>query len=102
MRWSRANDRFSLAGDFRHAHPSKSGDSPGIRAGVLPPVCGLRVGGFYTMILDTECDLRDELASRLPQATELFGQDAISEWVLAHNNELDDNRPIKLPQVSTH
>lgn len=47
MRWSRANDRFSLAGDFRHAHPSKSGDSPGIRAGVLPPVCGLRVGGFY-------------------------------------------------------
>jgi len=41
MRWSRASDRFSPRS------PRHSGDSPGIRAGVLPPVCGLRVGGFY-------------------------------------------------------
>jgi hypothetical protein len=54
------------------------------------------------MNLDTECDLRDDLASRLPEAIELFGQDALSEWVLAHNNELDDNQPIILPQVSAH
>ena len=53
------------------------------------------------MILDAECDIRDELASRLPQATELFCQDALSEWVLAHNNELDDNQPIRLPMQQT-
>ena len=54
-----------------------------------------------SIILNTECDLRDELASKLPQATELFGQDALCEWALAHNNELDDNQPIRLPMQQT-
>lgn len=66
-------------------------------------MCGLRVGEFFfnAMDLRTDVDLKQFLDSRLPELTELFGQDALCEWALAHNNELDDNQPIRLPMQQT-